>query len=154
ALAAACVGVAALLIGPACWSLGPVFRPGNPVMPVADPSALTRAESNRAQGLQAEMESPGTGKLVEFLRVNRRDERFLVAAASSRTVAPIIIHTGESAIALGGFMGADAVVSREEFAQLVEEGQLRFVLDGGGPGGPPGRMPGGAGQTPGAAQEG
>jgi 4-amino-4-deoxy-L-arabinose transferase-like glycosyltransferase len=138
------IGLAALLIGPGVWSLALLARPGNAVMPVADPSALTRRSDEKMPfGPPSEMETQDTAQLVEFLRANRQGERFLVAAAASRTVAPIIIETGEPAIALGGFMGADPVVTKDEFASLVETGQLRFVLDGpGGRGGPPGPGPG------------
>jgi 4-amino-4-deoxy-L-arabinose transferase-like glycosyltransferase len=154
-MVAAGIGVASLLIGPRYWSLTPLFRTGNAVMPVADPGALAGRGGARPPGPLSETESEATTALVEFLRANRNGERFLVAAASSRTVAPIIIHTGEPAIAIGGFMGADPTLTKEEFARLVEEGQLRFVLDGGGgPGGAPGRGPGVAGQAPGAAPDG
>lgn len=138
------VGLAALLIGPSTWSLAPVLAKGNPVIPVADPSALT----GQAQGMPPmppfAMDGRDTGLLVAFLRANRHGERYFVAAPSCMEVGPVIIETGESAISLGGFMGADPVLSRDQFAALVAGGQLRFVLLGGGPGGggPPGGQPG------------
>ena len=94
------------------------------------------------------MEGAGTKKLVSFLRANRHGERIFVASASSMEAAPVIIETGESAVSLGGFMGADPAVTKDEFAGMVERGEVRFVLAGGGPGGggpPPGFGPGGPG---------
>jgi hypothetical protein len=34
---AAGVGLAGILVAPACWSMAPVLARGNPVMPAADP---------------------------------------------------------------------------------------------------------------------
>ncbi|MDR3636994.1 MAG: glycosyltransferase family 39 protein [Isosphaeraceae bacterium] len=148
------VGLAALLVGPTAWSLAPVLARGNPVIPTADPSALTgrgRGQPMMPPMPPFESDPRDTGMLVPFLRANHRGERYLVAAPSSMEVAPIIIDGGEPAISLGGFMGADPVLSVDQFTALVERGQLRFVLVGGGPGGglpggPPG--PGGPGGGP------
>jgi 4-amino-4-deoxy-L-arabinose transferase-like glycosyltransferase len=134
----AAAGVAALLVGPASWSLAVLARPGNAVMPSAQEPAWLSDRPDRGRpgpppfgGERAEE----TSRLVDFLRANHQDERFLVVGSSAGTVAPIIIQTGAPAAALGGFLGADPVVSKEEFARMVEEGQVRFVLVG-GPGGP------------------
>ena len=100
----------------------------------------------RMPGPGGEMDPASTEKLVTFLRANRHGERFLVAGFSSMEMAPLIIATKEMMICLGGFMGADPVVSRDEFARMVQAGEIRFVLLGGpGGGGPPGgrRGPGG-----------
>lgn len=136
------VGLAALLVGPTAWALAPVLARGNPVMPSADPSALT----GRGQGVPPmppfAMGERDTGPLVAFLRANRHGERYFVAAPSSMEAGPVIIETGEPAISLGGFMGADPVLSQSQFAALVAGGRLRFVLLGGGPPGGP-RGPGG-----------
>jgi 4-amino-4-deoxy-L-arabinose transferase-like glycosyltransferase len=91
--------------------------------------------------LPFEMDAGLTKPLIDFLRANRHGERYLVAAASSMEVAPIIIETGEAAISLGGFMGADPVVTKDQFARMVDTGQVRFVMiapgpGSGGPGGP------------------
>jgi hypothetical protein len=98
-----------------------------------------------------EMDPRGTARLVEFLRNNRHGERFLMASPASIEAGPVIVATGEPAIALGGFMGLDPVVTEDEFAAMVKTGQLRFVMIGPGPGGmpfPPGGMRGGPGGMP------
>jgi 4-amino-4-deoxy-L-arabinose transferase-like glycosyltransferase len=130
----ASVGCAALLLGPAWWSGSCVVRPAFGMMPAAWPgSAPNPFPIPPPFALQPSASTP----LVEFLRANRHGERFLVAGFASMSVAPLIIGSGEPAVALGGFMGADPALSREEFVRLVEEGQLRFVILGGpGPGGP------------------
>ncbi len=155
------IGLTTLLIGPACWSVAPVLAPANSMMPTAEPT------SARGQGGGPGMspmppfgrELQNHEKLISLLRANRRDERIFLAAPSSMEVAPIIIQTGEPAISLGGFMGADPILSKEAFARLVRVGQVRFVMaGGGGPGGgppvggmpfPPGGLPGGMPFPPG-----
>jgi len=134
------VGLVSILIGPACWSLTPVLAPGNGVMPAAEPSPFT---GHRDGGMPPgpppfAMEGEGVEKLIAFLRTNRHGERIFVAAPSAMEVSPIIIRTGESAVSLGGFLGSDPVLTRDEFARLVEDGQVRFVLISGPRGGPPG----------------
>jgi len=154
---ATALGLLALLVGPVCWSVAVVVEPGNPVIPGANPAALVGGESRGPGGMGPPpfRSRPGENdRLIEFLRANRRGERFFVVAEGCMPVAGIIIDTGESAIALGGFLGADPTVSEEQFAQMVQDGQVRFVLiggpgpptmGGGGPGGFPPPMAGGGG---------
>ncbi|QJW94796.1 mannosyltransferase YkcB-related protein [Frigoriglobus tundricola] len=156
---ATALAVLVLLVAPTCWSVAVVVAPGNPVIPNADPTALVGSE-RRGPGPFPFGTRPGENdKLVEFLRANRRNERFLVVAAESMAVSSIIIETGEPAVSLGGFMGADPTVTEEQFAQMVRDGVVRFVLSGGPaagmrpPGGfpfppPGGGPPGGPGNSP------
>ena len=138
------LGLASILVGPAIWSIGTTCAPGMSLMPVANVSLFTGAESIR-QPMPPMMGSPqSTAKLLEFVRANRQGEKYLLAASSSMEVSSLIIESGETAISLGGFMGADPVVTKEQFEELVKDQRLRFVLIGGGPGGggpPPGIMP-------------
>ena len=151
----ASVGLAALFVCPALWSLAPVLAKGNSLLPTADPTMLgTRRDGPSTMpfpgggppGMESNPEE--TRKLVDFLIANRKGESILVAGMGSMPIAPIIIATGEPAVALGGFMGADPAVSKDQFAEMVRDGRLRFFLDGGpGPGG--GGPPGGPGRGPG-----
>jgi 4-amino-4-deoxy-L-arabinose transferase-like glycosyltransferase len=149
---AAGVGLAALLVGPTSWALAVLARPGNAVMPAAPEPSLFSDRPDRGSPMRPPFDVgiSRDSRLVDFLRANRREERFLVMAPSVGAVAPIIIATGEPAVALGGFLGADPVVTKDEFARMVEERQVRFVFAGGpgGPPGPPGGGPGGAGMPP------
>jgi 4-amino-4-deoxy-L-arabinose transferase-like glycosyltransferase len=154
---AAGIGFAALLVGPVFWSLACLTRPLNATMPAGGPSRFAGRFPGRPGGpppFAFEARAERNSRLIAFLRANHHGERMFVAAPASMTVAPIIIETGEPAVALGGFMGGDPIVTREDFAHMVEEGQVRFVLIG-GPGGrfgrgrnrqpgPPPALPGGA----------
>ena len=44
--------------------------------------------------------------------------------------APIIIRTGEPVMAVGGFSGADQILTPDAFAQRVAQGEIRFVMIG------------------------
>ena len=137
------LGLAFSLVGPAVWSVGTALSPAVPVMPVADVSGITGSNIDRPRMPPMGSTPEATTKLLEFLRANRRGERYLVAAPSCMEVSSLIIQSGETAISLGGFMGGDPVLTTDQFANLVKEGQLRFVMLGGGPGSgpPPGAFP-------------
>ena len=158
------LGMASMLVGPTSWSIATTLQPGMGLIPAANLAASggpggpgggmpggpgggrPGGPRGRMPGPGGEMDPASTEKLVTFLRANRHGERFLVAGFSSMEMAPLIIATKEMMICLGGFMGADPVVSRDEFARMVQAGEIRFVLLGGpGGGGPPGgrRGPGG-----------
>jgi 4-amino-4-deoxy-L-arabinose transferase-like glycosyltransferase len=69
-------------------------------------------------------------KLVGFLKANRRGERHLLSTSTTRLAAPIIISTGESVMARGGFHGLDPILSTEKLARMIETNQVRFVMLG------------------------
>ena len=166
ARASAGIGLAALFVGPTLWSIAPVLAKGVSMMPTADPTMLGVRRDGPASpmpfppgGGPFESSAKETRRLVDFLVANRHGESILVAGLASMPIAPIIIESGEPAVSIGGFMGMDKALSKDRFAKLVEDGQLRFFLIGPGPGGgggPPGGPgfgppggPGGRGRGPG-----
>ena len=158
------VGTAALLIAPTLWALSPVLKKGDPMMPAASPAVLGFGGPTLGglgfpglggpggmigggpPGMPGMESEATTEKLVAFLKAHRHGERFLLAAPSTMEVSQIIITTGEPAISLGGFMGQDKVFTKDQFVAMVDGGQIRYVLLGGGPGG--GGPPGGPGSLP------
>jgi 4-amino-4-deoxy-L-arabinose transferase-like glycosyltransferase len=128
-------GLLVLFICPTIWALSPVLGSGrsveaNPDLFLGDTNGMFGRGGGDSMG-------QNTNRLTAFLKANRHGEKYLVAAQNSQAVAPIIIQTGEPAIALGGFMGGDPIVTAHEFAQMVKDGQIRyFLMQGfGGPGG-------------------
>jgi hypothetical protein len=99
-------------------------------MPLADPSVLVAREPGiPLPGRPAfELDSRGARKLAGFLIANRHQEPIALAAMESFLVAPLIIEYDLPAVALGGFSGSDRAVGVGRFAQMVRQGQLRFVL--------------------------
>ncbi len=136
------VGLAALLIAPVLWSTTPLTG-GDAALPYAGPELLQRNAQHPDDGAaRARSNNTGNPALIEYLLANYNGETFLVAGSRANDVAPIILSTGKAAMAIGGFSGSDPILSADEFAQYVAEGQVRFVL-GGGNGGPGNRPNGG-----------
>jgi 4-amino-4-deoxy-L-arabinose transferase-like glycosyltransferase len=158
-------GLAALLAGPAAYSIATVGRSlggGDPTAGPATssrqgpPGAFGRARAlagppGATAGLPAAPPgrgSPGPGgpggsakadkQLVAYLKAHRGGAKYLVAATGSMTAAPIILATHQPVITMGGFMGGDPSPSVSQLKSLIHSGQLRYVLLGGGPGGGPG----------------
>jgi 4-amino-4-deoxy-L-arabinose transferase-like glycosyltransferase len=104
------------------------------------PAAGPQAQRGSAGGLRRGSPIGATGGpvdpgLVSYLEAHRDGARYLVAATGSQIAGPIELATGEPVITMGGFMGADPAPSVAQLAGLVGDGQLRYVLVGGGGGG-------------------
>ncbi len=117
------LGLCSLLLCPVFWALTPILGSGQTVE--ADPDLLG---GNRAGAFRGFEQNLNTAKLIDFLKAHRQGEQYLVAAQNSQLVAPIIIQTGEPAMAIGGFMGGDPILTANEFAQMVQEGRVRYML--------------------------
>ncbi|HWT93931.1 MAG TPA: hypothetical protein VN238_13090, partial [Solirubrobacteraceae bacterium] len=80
-----------------------------------------------------------SAELLAYLQAHQGDAKYLVAASGSQTTAPIILQTGEPVVTIGGFNGGDPAPTATQLAQMVEDGELSYVLlgdnSGGGPGG-------------------
>lgn len=126
ALGAAACGVAALLVTPAAWALSTVIERGNVGFPAADLQLLS-PQSTARRGIGGDG-WPLERKLVAFLEKEHRGERYLLATSDARSAAPIIVHTGEPVLAMGGFSGSDPILTPERLAQLVARREVRFVL--------------------------
>jgi 4-amino-4-deoxy-L-arabinose transferase-like glycosyltransferase len=78
--------------------------------------------------------------VINYLVEHQGSAKYLVAATGSQTTAPIILSTGKAVVTIGGFSGSDAAPTVSQLAQMVENGELKYVLvssggNGGGPGG-------------------
>jgi 4-amino-4-deoxy-L-arabinose transferase-like glycosyltransferase len=130
ALGAVVAALAILLLTPGAWALSSVLVRGA-VMPSANLSRLAQDDGGAdAGGFGTAWQRGSLHRLLRFLQANHHDERFLIATSSTQVAAPIIIETGHAAMAMGGFMGADPILTPERLAQLVETGQVRFVMLG------------------------
>ena len=150
AAASATLAVASLMVAPTLWSSTTVIAKGIAMMPAADPELLGVKRDKPAGGMPfggpPGMEIGQNSGLINFLKANRHDEPVMVVGMASMGIAPIIIETGETAVALGGFMGGDPAVTKDQFIEMVNQGRWRFMLieggSGGGMMGPPGGGPG------------
>ncbi len=118
----ATAGLVSLLVAPVFWSLTPLLAVNKPHMPEADVSLLTEEPRDR------EKQKESYKKLLTFLRENHQNERYLIVAQNARQLAPIVIETGAQALALGGFMGRDPILTVDRFAKMAAENQVRYVM--------------------------
>jgi 4-amino-4-deoxy-L-arabinose transferase-like glycosyltransferase len=126
---AAVAGAIALSAGPAAYSAANLGRAldGNNV--IAGPSSIGGGMGGMGGGVSDE--------LIAYLQEHQGGAKYLVAASGSQTTAPIIVSTGEAVVTIGGFGGRDPAPTVEQLAQMVADGELKYVLLGGdrGPGG-------------------
>jgi 4-amino-4-deoxy-L-arabinose transferase-like glycosyltransferase len=122
--AALWLGVLAVLLMPAAWSLGSARRAGAANSPAAQP--LNIATDNTARGRRPNAEADP--RLLAFLALHDQGQRFLLATPSSQQAAPIILATGKAVLAMGGFAGSDPILTPASLSRMVQEGQLRFAL--------------------------
>ncbi len=131
----------AMLIIPLAWSALTVTRGTNGNLPAAygvsmgpggnrpDGAVNTALAQNNPEPRNSVNES-----MIEFLQTNTQDMKYMFAVESSQVGAPYVIATGRPVLYMGGFSGGDNVISAEGLAQLVANGDLRYVLFGGGQG--------------------
>jgi 4-amino-4-deoxy-L-arabinose transferase-like glycosyltransferase len=139
-------GLLAMIVTPAAWALGSMQAGANATLPSAEP-LRARGGSNFARGRMRSGGVAADPQLVLYLNAHYRDERFLLATLSAQQAAPLILATGKPVMAMGGFSGADPILTPDRLNQLVQQHQLRFVLIGAAGGAGPGAF-GAAVQTP------
>jgi 4-amino-4-deoxy-L-arabinose transferase-like glycosyltransferase len=120
-----------LLIIPAAWSLTPIMYGGDPGIPYARPDLKDFKESYSEYLHVEDRYLEESYKLIEFLEKNRGDEEYLVGIDSSLSGgATLIMMTDGDIMCLGGFSGADPVISPEELKELINSGKIRYFITG------------------------
>lgn len=114
--------LSAMLVIPAYWSVMTVLHSPDNHLPTA-------YRGRGDQGAFPVRPGPDVG-LLDFLRANTGDVRYLVAAPSAQLGAPYVIATGRPVLYIGGFSGHEDVVTVHDLAALVARGELRYVLYG------------------------
>jgi len=79
--------------------------------------------------------------LVRYLETRQGRSRFLLATLDAGTAEPFILTTGKPVMDLGGFMGADRILTATQLSEDVSNGTVRFFLL-------PARGPGRGGNLP------
>jgi 4-amino-4-deoxy-L-arabinose transferase-like glycosyltransferase len=128
----AALGSVVLLVLPAAWALSALFSPGSLVLPSASLPRWLGLDDGRGPVLSRHWPTPSDdSRLHAFLLAHRGEARFLVAAPTIGLAAPVIVRTGQPAMAVGGFWGNEPIVPVEAFADKVRRGEVRYVLLGG-----------------------
>jgi len=66
--------------------------------------------------------------VTKYLLANTNPDSYLLATHTARGAAPYILETGRPVLTFGGFTGSDQVIDAAGVAQMVSDGELRFVL--------------------------
>jgi len=120
-VAAAALGVAALLIMPAAWASAPVWHYGNAEFPMAGPDLLTGVDS--VASTNAYVAPPA---LIRYLLSRHHGERYILAGPIGGVTAPVMLATGQAALTYGGYLGDDHILTPGAVAALVARGEVRF----------------------------
>jgi len=124
-VAALAIGMAALVLAPAAWS---VSEAGNTVLNATLPQAGPR--SGQAGNTFGSASSNGDTALGRFLAARNSGETWDLVVASAQSGSGYIAYDGLSVMALGGFMGTDNTTTVSHVADLVATGQVRFFATG------------------------
>ena len=126
----------AMLIAPVYWTTMTIASNANQNLPTAysgtqqsGPDSVNRARDGGQPGSNVNTE------LLAYLEANTQDVEYLVAVPSSQNGASLVLATGRPVLYMGGFGGQDEVVTADDLAEMVANGELRFVMYGGDRGG-------------------
>lgn len=119
------IGVLALLLAPATWSVFSVWQGNSSALPSAGPSPTTgtNAFGIHTNGLNSDT---ADARLIQFLEAHQGNTRFLVATLNATTAGPLILSTGKPVMALGGFLGTDPILTVPQLQALITNHTVRF----------------------------
>ncbi len=139
-IAAATVGMIALLAGPSAYAVDTMAKAYSGGDPAAGPGTagaggrLFKPPNLPAGGLGRDPGGLNDAEL-SYLVSNRGSARWIVAASSSNQAAPIQLATGQPVMAMGGFNGSDPAPTLDQLEAYIKSGELRFVMAAGAGGG-------------------
>jgi 4-amino-4-deoxy-L-arabinose transferase-like glycosyltransferase len=145
---AALAGAFALAAGPASYSIANLPRSLNGDNVTAGPASASRGGFGGTMGggppaggvMRGGRDSQVSASLISYLVKHQGSAKYLVAATSSHTTAPIIIQTGKAVVTIGGFSGGDNAPTLAQLKAMIAAGELKYVLvAGAGAGGGPDR---------------
>lgn len=112
------------MIAPLAWS-------GLTALNTRPNVALPRSGPDTGQAGRQSMPDillPPREKILDYLLANTDPDSYLVATVNAREASPYILATLRPVLTFGGFSGGDNVVDVDQLAQMVADGELRFVL--------------------------
>jgi 4-amino-4-deoxy-L-arabinose transferase-like glycosyltransferase len=128
----------AMLVIPFFWTVMTTL--GNPDLNLPTAYAGTGAlQANIQQPANTPASQPppnvnrggqANGDLLAFLQENTQDVKYLAAVPNAGTGAPLVLATGRPVLYMGGFGGSDPVIDAAGLAEMVANGELRYVLYG------------------------
>jgi 4-amino-4-deoxy-L-arabinose transferase-like glycosyltransferase len=125
------LALTATLVMPLPWALSTVLVRPNVIAPAADIALLAAGTADFSEPEAPPSTTPRARRLLEFLRANRGSERYLLAVPNAQQASPLIVRTGESVMAMGGYLGRDPILTPAGLERLVNAGELRYAILGG-----------------------
>jgi 4-amino-4-deoxy-L-arabinose transferase-like glycosyltransferase len=123
-----------LLVMPFYWSLTPLLYGGNSTLPYAGPDLKRPNEyGQRVFGDREEREVHAD--LLAYLEKHYNGEKYLAATIRANTAAELMLKTDKAVMAMGGFLGTDPVLTTEQLAKMVRNGEVKYFLISGFGGG-------------------
>jgi len=118
--------LAGMLAAPFVWSVqaATTYHP-NVALPTAslsDNQRVTFMTPNKA------ILTPNEAAILRYLLAHTEPDSYLLATLNARSAAPFILATGRPVLTFGGFTGNDNIISANDLAQMVADGQVRYVL--------------------------
>ncbi len=131
--AIAAAGLLFGLAGTAAYTIETVLHGHGGPMPTSGPERV-----GGGMGFPGGPDSTSSAQVQELLV--HTDNRWAAATVGSHTAGSLMLDTGTSIMAIGGFSGGDNSPTLQQFQQYVSEGQVRYFIagDGRGQGGPGG----------------
>ena len=72
--------------------------------------------------------SDNEAAIMDYLLANTDSDSYLLATVNARSAAPYILETGRPVLTFGGFSGSDQVIDAAGVAEMVANGELRYIL--------------------------
>jgi len=126
-----------LLITPMFWSATTMFNAMSGTFPSAGLGLLSSSKSG-GSGMGASMGTSSTSsntKLIKFLQTNKTTEKYILVTSSTNGYATDIILKTDESVMTWGFFGTDKAITLAQFKELVNKGEVRYVMVGGQGGG-------------------
>lgn len=124
--------LASILVIPTYWTFMTAVSNPNINLPTAYGGSAQQGGGMLPDGMQGG--APGSAAnadLLAYLEANTQDVEYLAAVPSSQSGASLVIATGRPVLYMGGFGGQDEVVTADDLAAMVANGELRYVMYGG-----------------------
>lgn len=111
-----------IFIIPLYWTVTTVFGETNAALPTAAniPSSQQERPLNERNPVDEDM--------LAYLQANTQDVEYLLATSNAHSGAPFILASGRPVLYIGGFGGGDPVIDAAGLAEMVANGELRYVL--------------------------
>lgn len=116
-----------ILVIPSVGSLAALNHTISGTIPAAGLELLSNGQTE-GRGMNS---SSSNSKLIKFLKDDITTEKYSLVVSSSQSAQDLIINSGQSVMALGGFSGSDNILSLSQFKEMVNKGEVRYVLTGG-----------------------